>query len=159
MNILSVAILMLVSSVFAYGQATTAKAGPPEAVLSLSGEKAETDDDKRSGNKVELPPEKRDPVRIPLSINAVVIDGRPDEPAWATAAVFKDFYQVSPGNNTAPSKPTEVRIFYDEKNLYIAFKCWDDRDQIRASVANRDDVFGEDNVRVWLDTFDDRRRA
>ncbi len=149
---------MLVSSAFAYAQPTTAKA-------ESSSEKAERaakiadDDDKRSGNKVELPPEKRNPVRIPRFDRSVVIDGRPDESVWATAAVFKDFYQVSPGNNTAPSKPTEVLVFYDEKNLYIAFKCWDDRDQIRASVANRDNVEGEDNVRVWLDTFDDRRRA
>src|SRR5690606_5691297 len=124
-----------------------------------SSDKTEADDDKKSGNKVELPPEKRNPVSIPLSIDAVVIDGRPDEPVWSTAAVFKDFYQISPGNNTAPSKQTEVRIFYDEKNLYSAVRCWGDRDRIRASVANRVDVFGEDNVRVWLDTFDDRRRA
>ncbi len=48
---------------------------------------------------------------------------------------------------------------YDEKNLYIAFKCWDDKDKIRATVAKRDEVFGEDNVRVWLDTYDDQRRA
>ena len=50
-------------------------------------------------------------------------------------------------------------MFYDEKHLYIGFKCWDERDKVRATVAKRDNVFGEDNVRVWLDTFNDRRRA
>ena len=33
------------------------------------------------------------------------------------------------------------------------------KDKIRASVVQRDDVFGEDNVQFWLDTYDDRRRA
>ncbi len=88
-----------------------------------------------------------------------IIDGRIDDEAWKQAAVFKDFYQTSPGNNTAPSKPTEVYVLYDEKNLYVAFKCWDEKDKIRATVAKRDNVFGEDNVRMWLDTFNDLRRA
>ena len=33
------------------------------------------------------------------------------------------------------------------------------RNEIRATVAKRDNLFNEDNVRVWLDTYDDRRRA
>jgi len=60
---------------------------------------------------------------------------------------------------TAPSRRTEVYMLYDREHIYIAFKCWDEKDKIRATVARRDGVFGEDNVRVWLDTFDDRRRA
>lgn len=110
-------------------------------------------------NKVELPPEKRLPMVIPKSPSAPVIDGRLDDEAWKQAAVFKDFYQTSPGNNIAPSKPTEVYVMYDEKHLYVAYKCWDDKDKIRATIAKRDSVFGEDNVRMWLDTYNDQRRA
>jgi hypothetical protein len=112
----------------------------------------------RSG-KVEVPAEKSRPITIPKTETAPVIDGKIDEDAWRNAAVFKDFYQTTPGYNTAPSKPTEVYILYDEHNLYIAFKCWDEKDKIRATVAKRDNVFNEDNVRVWLDTYNDRRRA
>ena len=112
----------------------------------------------KSGS-VDLPLEKSSPMHIPKFATAITIDGRPDEEAWNTAAVFKNFYQTYPGNNTTPSKPTEVMMMYDEKNLYIAFKCWDEKDKIRATVAKRDNVFSEDNVRVWLDTFNDRRRA
>ena len=108
---------------------------------------------------IEIPPEKARPITIPKFGAPIVIDGKPDEAAWKDAAVFKDFYQTSPGDNTAPSKPTEVYVMYDEKNFYIAFKCWDDKDKIRATVAKRDEIFGEDNVRFWLDTYDDRRRA
>lgn len=110
-------------------------------------------------SKVVVPPEKARPIKIPKIETAIVIDGKPDEELWKQAAVFKDFYQTNPGDNTAPSKPTEAYLMYDEKHLYIAFRCWDERDKIRATVAKRDEVFGEDNVRVWLDTFNDQRRA
>jgi Domain of unknown function (DUF5916)/Carbohydrate family 9 binding domain-like len=112
-----------------------------------------------SKSKVIVPPEKARPIKIPKIETPPTIDGKPDEEAWKTAAVFKDFYQTNPGNNIAPSKPTEAYVMYDEKNLYVSFKCWDDKDKIRATVAKRDEVFGEDNVRMWLDTYNDQRRA
>lgn len=112
----------------------------------------------KSGSVV-IPPEKREPIRIPKAAASPVIDGRVDDEMWKQAAVFKDFYQTYPGNNTAPSKPTEFYMMYDEKHLYVAWKCWDEKDKIRATVAKRDNVFSEDNVRMWLDTYNDRRRA
>lgn len=111
------------------------------------------------GGKVVLPPEKTRPISITKAAAVPVIDGRIDEDVWKTAAVFKDFYQTGPGYNTAPSRPTEVYMMYDERHLYVAFKCWDEKDKIRATVANRDNVFGEDNVRMWIDTYNDQRRA
>ena len=103
--------------------------------------------------------EKVKPVTIPKISVPLTIDGKVDEEAWKAAAAFKDFYQTYPGDNTAPSKPTEAFMMYDEKHLYIAFKCFDERDKIRATVAKRDAIFGEDNVRMWLDTYNDQRRA
>ncbi|MEQ1764160.1 MAG: DUF5916 domain-containing protein [Pyrinomonadaceae bacterium] len=108
---------------------------------------------------VPVPPEKAYPITIPKIGQALVIDGKVDEEIWKDAAVFKDFVQTGPGDNIAPSKPTEVYVMYDEKHMYIAFKAWDEKDKIRASVAKRDNVTGEDNVRVWLDTYNDQRRA
>lgn len=120
---------------------------------------SEIKNDSSGKSKITVPPEKAAPIKIPMTVAPITIDGRIDDEAWKTAAVFKDFYQTNPGDNIAPSKPTEVMVMYDEKHLYIAFKCWDEKDKIRATVAKRDEVFGEDNVRVWLDTYDDRRRA
>jgi hypothetical protein len=44
--------------------------------------------------------------------------------------VLKDFYQIQPGDNTPPSKPTEVLIGFDPQFLYIAFKATDEPDKI-----------------------------
>lgn len=106
-----------------------------------------------------LPPEKKNPIKIARFSASPNIDGKLDDEMWKSAPVLKDFLQTAPGDNVAPSKPTEVMLGYDEINFYIAFKCFDERDQIRATLAARDNVFGEDNVRVWLDTYDDQRRA
>ena len=106
-----------------------------------------------------LPPEKAQPVRVPRFEKPPVIDGKMDEEVWKTGALFKDFYQFNPGDNIAPSQPTEVRIGYDSKTLYIAFHCFDDPTKVRATIPKRDNIFGEDNVRVFLDTFNDQRRA
>lgn len=106
-----------------------------------------------------LPPEKAKPVSIPRFETPPVIDGRLDEEVWKRAAVLKDFYQINPGDNIAPTAPTEVYLGYDSKNLYIAFRAFDDPTKVRATVARRDNVFGEDNVRIFLDTFNDQRRA
>lgn len=145
----------------------SADAQPPaNNDASVSGPTASTttrSDDKKIPSLVmagiTLPPEKAAPVTVPKMALAITVDGKLDEDVWRTAAIFKDFYQVGPGDNIAPSKPTEVLMMYDEKNLYVAFKCWDEKDKIRASVAKRDNVFGEDNVRMWLDTYNDQRRA
>ena len=106
-----------------------------------------------------VPPEKRSPVNIPKFETSPVIDGKLDDKAWKKAAVFKDFVQIQPGDNIAPSRETIAYVGYDEKNLYIAWHAFEDPSLIRATIAKRDDVFGDDNVRVTLDTFNDQRRA
>jgi hypothetical protein len=142
---------------------TTVKTTVSEVKKSNDNKKDDKSDEAKttltSKSKVVIPPEKAVPINIPKISISPTIDGRLDEEVWQRAAVFKDFYQTSPGDNIAASKPTEAMMMYDEKHLYIAFKCWDEKDKIRATVAKRDEIFGEDNVRVWLDTYNDQRRA
>ena len=106
-----------------------------------------------------LPPEKLSPVSIPRFESAPRIDGRLDDEIWKSAAVFKDFYQTYPGDNIAPSRPTEVFMGYDSRMLYVAFLAHDEPNSVRATVAKRDDIFNDDYVGVLLDTFNDQRRA
>src|SRR6266566_2732953 len=110
-----------------------------------------------SKRAIVIPAEKASPLVVPRFDKPPVIDGKLDDEVWKQAAVFKDFHQTSPGDNIAPSAPTEAFIGYDSKFLYLAFHCYDDPTKVRASVAKRDQVFDEDNVRVYLDTFNDQR--
>lgn len=108
---------------------------------------------------ITLPPEKAQPVGMVRFEKPPAIDGKLDEEVWKTAAVLKDFYQTQPGDNIAPSQRTEVLLGYDSKFLYIAFKAFDEAGKVRATVAKRDAVFDDDNVRIVLDTFNDKRKA
>ena len=106
-----------------------------------------------------LPPEKARPVKLPLFVKPPVIDGKLDDDVWKNATVLKDFYQVQPGDNIAPSKPTEVMLGYDSKFIYVAFHCYDEPDKVRANIPKRDDIFNDDYVGILFDTFNDKRKA
>ncbi len=99
------------------------------------------------------------PVDIPYFDEAPEIDGNPNEEIWKRAAQFRDFIQTEPGELTPPSKQTIAYMGYDSENLYIAFYCFDDPDKISYNVAKRDSVGDLDYVGIFLDTFDDQRRA
>jgi len=66
-----------------------------------------------ASGRIKLPPEKSSPVVIPFAGQAPVIDGKADDEIWGRGARFADFYQTSPGDNTAPSRRTEVYMLYD----------------------------------------------
>ncbi len=91
-------------------------------------------------------PRSHNPLVIPKFEKPPVIDGKLDEEVWQKAVVLKDFYQIQPGDNTPPSRPTEVLLGFDPKFLYIAFKATDEPDKVRATVAKRDNIFQDDYV-------------
>ena len=99
------------------------------------------------------------PVRIPRMETPPVIDGKLDDAVWQNAAVFGDFVQTQPGDNVAPKHPTEFMMAYDAKNLYLAFRVKQDKTTVRATVARRDNIFNDDYIGVFLDTFNDQRQA
>jgi len=108
---------------------------------------------------VVLPPEKASPVKMPRFSKPPVIDGKLDDEVWKEASVLKDFYQVQPGDNIAPSQATEVFLGFDSKFLYVAFHCYDDPTKVRANIAKRDRIFDDDYVGILFDTFNDHRKA
>ncbi len=54
-----------------------------------------------------------------------VIDGNLDDKAWSNAVLLDDFLQFEPYNLIAPTVRTEVRILYDDDNIYVAFNIFD----------------------------------
>ncbi len=116
--------------------------------------------EKGDGAPLEVPLEKQQPVRIGSFETKPVIDGNLDEEVWKSAAVLKDFFQIQPGDNIAPTQKTEVLVAKDDKTLYIAYRCYDtEADKVRATIPKRDQIFDDDYVGAYLDTFNDRRRA
>jgi hypothetical protein len=99
--------------------------------------------------------------RIPRVEEAGVhVDGRLDEPAWASAAVLTGFTQSTPAEGIPARERTEVRVFYTPRELFIGIRAYaTDPSTIRSTIAERDQITSDDHVRILLDTFHDRRRA
>ena len=69
-------------------------------------------------------------------------------------------HQVFPGVDLPATERTEVFITHDAEYLYVAMRALDrEPAAIRGRVVRRDALEGEDYVRLYLDTFNDRRRA
>ena len=115
--------------------------------------------DSAGRNRAVLPPEKAQPVRIARFEKPPVIDGRLDDEVWQQAPVLKDFYQFRPSDTAPASRQTEALIGYDAKFLYLAFHAYEEPSKVRATVAKRDGIENDDGVAVYLDTFNDQRRA
>lgn len=96
----------------------------------------------------------------PVPGAAPQIDGHLDDPAWEQVEwAGNDFRQVNPDKGKPASVQTRFKILYDEKNLYVAFRCYDpDPDKIVKRMSRRDGFDG-DWVEINIDSYYDKRTA
>ena len=98
-------------------------------------------------------------VRPPRLADTVVIDGMLDEPAWRQAAVLTGFSQFTPVDGVAAADSTNILVWYSSAALYIGVRAFDRTGTVRATMATRDQIFNDDNVQIFLSTFNDGRQA
>jgi hypothetical protein len=72
----------------------------------------------------------------------IAIDGRLDEPVWSRVPPVGDF-RLADGSGE-PQLPTELRLCWDESNLYLGFVCIDT--DIWGTYRKRDDPVWEEEV-------------
>jgi hypothetical protein len=112
-------------------------------------------------------------VRVP---HGPKMDGSLADPVWRSADPFTGFRQVEPEPNVEPTERIELRVLYDEANLYIGVMCFDrEPSRIAANSMAHDSAAGsgggmygyhhggqsssDDLVRVLIDPFQDKRTA
>jgi len=94
------------------------------------------------------------------AVGAIRVDGRLDEPAWATANPFDQFRQTDPNEGQPASERTEVRVLVDEDAVYVGARLFDrDPAGIRAHLARRDEDTDSDHFQVYFDSFLDHLTA
>jgi Domain of unknown function (DUF5916) len=107
--------------------------------------------------KPNIKPELNIPKLNPGKIN---IDGVLDEAVWKDAAIADNFTEISPGDNVKPEVETVVKIFYDDDNIYFGYTCYEtDMSSIRASLSDRDKMYGDDWVGPFINTYGDLKQA
>jgi len=84
--------------------------------------------------------------------SAPVIDGKLNDPCWKSAAKITDFHLLGP-DGKKPSRPTEAWLGFDDKALYIAFRCTDEQaENVQCRWTQRDDpVHMDESVEIFLD--------
>src|SRR5205823_2967530 len=100
-------------------------------------------------------------VHVIPTTDPIKIDGLLDEPAWLLALPATDFLQQQPNEGAPASERTEVRVLFDDKNIYIGIRAFDsDAKHINARELVRDADFSNDDiVSIVLDTYHDRRNG
>ncbi len=89
----------------------------------------------------------------------IKIDGLINDDAWNAVEWSSDYVEFEPDNGTAPTEQTKMKIVYDDKNIYIAFKCYQkDPATIERRMGRRDDFPG-DWIEVNIDSYGDDRSA
>jgi len=93
----------------------------------------------------------------------LVIDGVLDERFYETVLPVTDFIQVEPQAGRPAVARTEGWLAFDDTNIYIAFRAWDDdMGHVVATEMRRDNGTiwsGNDNIVFVFDTFRDRRSS
>jgi len=120
---------------------------------------ASVPDKSRATDKPEFEPLVKPSVALYPAAGEIRIDGELDDPGWLNAVRISGFTEVQPGDQLEPQVDTEAFITYDEGNLYVAFRAFDDPKSIRANLRNRDEMFSDDWVGFLIDTYGDATQA
>jgi hypothetical protein len=81
----------------------------------------------------------------------IIINGDLSEKVWENAPLSRDFETFVPGYGQKMGKKTEVWAAYDKRNLYFAFKCYDDPNKIETRISARDNLNRDDWVGILID--------
>jgi len=86
-----------------------------------------------------------------------IVDGILNDDCWKTGEWAGDFTQWIPTEGAKPSQPTEFKILYDDRNLYVALRGIDNEpSKISRKGGRRDELIG-DAMGVTFDSYHDQR--
>src|SRR5688572_1009924 len=95
--------------------------------------------------------------RVSRAATPPKIDGVLDDSVWESVPPMPTgqwkSYNPNRGDDMPESYRTEVRVTYDDRNIYFAFHCFDNEpDKIRTNVSRRDSAFSDDWIAISLDS-------
>ena len=99
-------------------------------------------------------------IKAHRTYQSIEVDGDLTEEDWQNAEVINQFVQIEPYEGEIGSESMEVRVLYDNENIYFGFTCFDsDMSKLVANEMRRDsrDLHDNDTVFLILDTYNDQR--
>src|SRR6059036_4069625 len=98
-------------------------------------------------------------VRIPRFEADAVIDGDLSDSVWAGAARLTGFSQYAPNDDVPAADSTQVLVWYSATAIYFGIRAFERHGRPTMTLANRDQIFDDDNVQILLGTFHDGKQA
>src|SRR5437762_2147088 len=98
-------------------------------------------------------------VRIPRFEADAVIDGDLADSVWTGAARLTGFSQYAPNDGVAAADSTQVLVWYSATAIYFGIRAFEVHGRPTMTLANRDQMFDDDNVQILLGTFHDGKQA
>jgi len=97
-------------------------------------------------------------IHIKKTSEHIVIDGILDETVWSTCEIATNFICNFPNDTMVSASKTEAKVTYNEKSIFISFKCFDDiKGNYIVQSLKRDYSYPiSDAVGVIIDPFDDK---
>lgn len=90
----------------------------------------------------------------------IAIDGILDETAWKTVDPAGDFWQYFPSDSIHAKQQAEIKMLFDDKNLYVGITVKaPGNDFITPSLRRDFRAGGSDNITIMFDTFNDGTNA
>ncbi|SKB24980.1 DUF5916 domain-containing protein [Maribacter arcticus] len=95
---------------------------------------------------------------IRKTVQPVIIDGIVDERAWQETDVADDFFMVLPMDTGKANETSEIRMTYDDKNIYLAATFFNSvPGKYYVESLRRDFSFGKnDNFLLFIDPFNNQ---
>ncbi len=100
------------------------------------------------------------------------IDGKLDDTTWQKALSYTKFKMIEPKANSEPSEKTELKIVYDDKNIYFGIMCYDSEPsriiantmefdkKIDEHLSEKGEVnINDDLIKILIDPFKNKRTA
>ncbi len=86
------------------------------------------------------------------------IDGYINDEVWKNASPITELFQREPNTGEPVTEKTEFSFLYDQNNIYVGIRCYDDPAKITSKELSRDGDLGEDDrVQIIFDTYMDGR--
>src|SRR6266540_1491707 len=99
------------------------------------------------------------PIELVRVRQPIVVDGVKNDEGWRDAPVLPAV-MYTPIFKGQPTQRTEMRVVYDEANLYIGGWFYDsDPKGIRINSLDRDRWNGDDTLAIYIDAFNDNQNA
>lgn len=98
-------------------------------------------------------------VAIPRIELEVQIDGVLDEAVWKQAALLRGFSRYAPTDGVAADDSTEVLVWYSPTAIHFGIRAFAERGTVHATLADRDKMYTDDYIGIFLGTFNDGRQA